>query len=214
MTLRSLPASGVLLVLLPMFGCGGRSSLDFVSDDAYGFDATDVRDSASSDAGDTSAVDDASPSTDAGVADVVAAVPELAACLPSSSEMHVVATDDAGATSAYDLSGAVATRARLTSGSLAELDFGLDWWVDLASDWLKASGLIPGRYECVTTRQFPFVQLKFAGLACTERPTGSFTIVDIGPNEGDQVTLTRLLFWFDLTCAGRGRLQGCVRYGE
>ena len=106
------------------------------------------------------------------------------------------------------------TRARITSGALAELDFGPDWFVDVASDWTYGHGLTPGRYEVVSGHQTPFAQVGFAGFACTGVPTGSFTIIDIAPTDrGDEPPLTRLIFWFDLSCTGHGRLTGCVRYG-
>jgi hypothetical protein len=203
----------LVFALLTLSACGGRSDLGAA--DAYVLDATSVavRDSGSSEVGDTGLTDDGLLPGDGGAGNVVAAVPELADCLPSPYELHVVATDYNGTTGAFSVSGSKAAwPARTVQDVTVDLLMGPRWIFAMGSDFLHDKTLRPGTYRSVPRPGEGFVQVMFEGVLCPGTvPTGTFTIVDYAI--GDPAFFPKMLVWFDLRC-GEGKLRGCVRYGE
>lgn len=210
-------SASLVLVFLSISACGGRSDLGFGSDDSSALDASaaGTRDSGGSIAGDSGVADGGFLPPDAGAGDAVAAVPELADCLPSPYEIHVVATDYNGTTGAFGLRGSQADWfTRNDQDVYVEIFMGPRWGFSMISDFVEGQTLSPGTYPSTDQSGASFVQIEFEGVSCPDTgPRGNFTIVDYAARGSAPALFPRMLVWFDLRC-GEGRLTGCVRYGE
>lgn len=152
--------------------------------------------------------------------DAAATIPELADCLGSPYEMHVVATTYAALDGVFHASGARGTwslspqTAALMQLDIRELPVGP--WLFAAATDIGAGHLVsPGTYVSgAPGTRFPYAQLEVEGKGCGGIPTGTFTIVELGIT-GGLGSGGHLLAWFDLTCGAQGhRARGCVRYGR
>ncbi len=208
--------ASVVATLLATSACGGRSDLGLDGpEDPYGVGASVIgrHDSGSFDGGEAGVVDGGLLPGDASAGDAVAAVPELADCLASPYEIHVVATDFNGTTGAFGTSGSKAAWRTIALDGYLEIfaDPRWDFAMKAASD---KSGFVPGTYPSVSASSASYAQIEFAGVSCHGSvPTGTFTIVDYAATGTTPGPYPRVLVWFDLGC-DEGRLTGCVRYGE
>lgn len=202
---------GLTLTLL-VTACGGRMvPFDHDASATGANDATVEPDAQVEDLDATNADADAGPF-------VLPDVAELAPCQNDDYIFYVDGTDYPGIDGSAQVTGAQGTwAAGLTNEAFLQVSaiVGQTWTVVAFSDWYQGQSLTPGTYWSVgADKPGATIQIGAAGAGCPTTPVGTFTIVALDAPSGDQVDVSRVALWFDVSCMGQGSLRGCVRYGN